>query len=48
MKQQYNKLQFIKDKKINKTTKKQYILKKFLEPSLEKIILFKKHHRKNS
>ena len=31
MKQQYNKLWFIKDKKINETTKQQYIWGKFLE-----------------
>ena len=32
MKQQYNKLWFIKDKQINETTKQQYIWEKFLEP----------------
>ena len=48
MKQQYNKLQFIKDKQINEATKQQYIWEKFLEPPLEKIMLFMEHHRKNS
>ena len=48
MKQQYNKLQFIKDKQINETTKQQYIWEKFLEPPLGKIMLFKEHSGKNS
>ena len=48
MKQQYNKLWFIKDKQINETTKQQYIWEKFLEPPLEKIMLLKEHPRKNS
>ena len=43
MKQQYNKLQFIKDKKMNETTKQQYIWEKFLEPPLGKIMLLKEH-----
>ena len=47
MKQQYNKLQFIKDKQINETTKQQYIWEKFLEPPLRKIMLLKKHSGKN-
>ena len=39
MKQQYNKLQFIKNKKINETTKQQYIWEKlyFLRNTLGKI-----------
>ena len=48
MKQKYNKLQFIKDKQINETTKQQYGLEKFLKPPLEKIILLKEHPEKNS
>ena len=48
MKQQYNKLQFIKVKKINETTKQQYIWVKFLEPSLGKIMFLKEHTGKNS
>ena len=48
MKQQYNKLQFIKDKKINETTKQQYIWEKFPEPPLEKIMFLKEHPEKNS
>ena len=48
MKQQYNKLQFIKDKQINETTKQQYIWEKFMESSQRKIMLFKKHLEKNS
>ena len=43
MKQQYNKLWFIKDKQINETTKQQCIWEKFLEPPLGKIILLKEH-----
>ena len=43
MKQQYNKLQFIKDKQINETTKQQYIWKRFLELPLGKIMLLKEH-----
>ena len=46
MKQQYNKLQFIKNKQINVTTKQQYIWEKFLEPSLGKFMFFKEHPRK--
>ena len=48
MKQQYNKLLFIKDKQINETTKQQYIWEKFLEPPFGKIMFFKEHLRKNS
>ena len=48
MKQQYNKLWFIKDKQINETTKWQYIWEKFLELPLGKIMLLKEHPRKNS
>ena len=48
MKQQYNKLWFIKDKQINETTKQQYIWEKFLEPPLGKIMLLKEHSGKNS
>ena len=48
MKQLYNKLQFIKDKKINETTKQQYIWEKFLKPPLGKIMLLKEHPKKNS
>ena len=45
MKHQYNKLQFMKDKKINETTKQQYIWEL---PSLGKIMFLKEHTGKNS
>ena len=48
MKQQYNKLQFIKDKQINETTKQQYIWEKFLKLPLGKIMFLKAHTEKNS
>ena len=41
MKQQYNKLWFIKDKQINETTTQQYIWKKFLEPHWKKLYFLK-------
>ena len=37
-----------KKKKINETTKQQYIWEKFLEPPLGKIMLLKEHSGKNS
>ena len=45
MKQQYNKLWFIKKKKL---MKQQYIWEKFLKPPLGKIMLLKEHPGKNS
>ena len=60
MKQQYNKLQFIKDKQINETTKQQQLIILYIKNKLrnqmgktkknsqEKFMLLKEHPRKNS